>query len=455
MDWRRADDMVLRGYHAAAAMAAALLKYQVDPATYDAWMKARLARRRSSTPTVGGVVVEGLPPAEAQLLGASLQARHAGRPFARAEVEDSILRISGTDRYEIITYGLRPASEGADLVVRITPKSYGPPFLLPALDVQNIDSNSFSISVRVRLAVYDTPVRNSELRVDGAIGTNQLAAIELYKRVGRSGFFVAPRGYFSRSSLNGYSDDGELLADYRVKRTGAGIDVGYSTGLRSEVRLGYDEADVRARLRVGVPTLPEANGSDSYASLRWAFDGQNSPIIPSSGVRIRTAFRYYFDTPEIVDQDGAVLFRARDVPQGEIIAGWFTRVGAKKRLFLNGGGGTSFGHDPGFNEFRLGGPLRIGAFNNDEIRGDNYVLGVVGLLHEWFRLPDILGGNAYLGGWLEQGSAFDRAEDADYHAAASAGVVLETILGPAFVGYSHSLTGGNHRFYIALGPFIR
>jgi NTE family protein len=401
------------------------------------------------------VRVEGLPEGETAYLGSVLQARHAGRPPVRGDIEDSILRISGTDRYEVITYGLHETAEGTELVLRITPKSFGPPFLLPALDVQNIDSNSFSISLRLRVAVYDMPFPNSELRLDAGVGSNQLAGLELVKRVGRTGFFAAPRAYFSRHSLNGYDADGELVAEYRVKRTGFGVDLGYSPGLRSEVRLGYDEADVRARRRVGTPTLLEANGSDSYASLRWVFDGQNSPIIPSRGLRVLTAMRYYFDTPEIVDASDAVIARARNVPQGEVNASWFKRIGTRQRLFLNGGGGTSFNKDPGLNQFRLGGPLRLSALSNDEIRGNHYLLGVIGVLHEWFRLPDLLGGQGYVGAWLDQGSAYNTWKDAEYQASLSTGVVLETLLGPAFVGYSRSLTGSNGRFYVSLGPFTR
>ena len=145
------------------------------------------------------------------------------------------------------------------------------------------------MSLRLRLAMSDTPLPNSELRFDVGIGTEQLAAVELYKRVGHRGLFVAPRAYFSRRSLNGYQD-GEFLAEYRVKRTGVGADIGYTTGMRTEVRLGYDEADVRARLRIGAPSLPEANGSDSVASLRFVFDGQNSPLVPSRGAAYQSRF---------------------------------------------------------------------------------------------------------------------------------------------------------------------
>jgi len=455
MDWRRADELVDRGYRAAEAMSQTLLPYQVDEATYAEWKRARVARMRTATPLVSRVVVEGVAAGEADTIAATLQPRHAGKPFSRTDVEDSILRISGTDRFEIITYTLRSAPDGPELVVRLTPKSYGPPFLLPAVDLQNIDSNSFALSLRMRLAVYDTPLPNSEVRVDGAIGTNQSVSAEVFKRLRHTKLFVAPRGYFSRTGLNGYSADGDFLAEYRVKRTGWGADIGYAAGPRSEVRFGYDAADVRARLRVGTPILPEADGADRYLSLRWVFDDQDSPVIPARGLRVRSTFRYLFDTPVIVDANDVELQHVRDVPQAEAIAGWFTRVKSKERLFLTGSFGTSFGDYAGFDQFRLGGPLRLGSFNNDEIRGDNYLLGVVGLLHEWFRLPDLLGGNVYLGGWLEQGSAFNGWDTAEYKAAGSVGIVLETLIGPAFLGYSQSLTSGGGRFYISVGPFIR
>jgi NTE family protein len=452
-DWRRTDALVARGYAAAEAMSAQLLKYQLDETSYLAWMRERQSRRRDSSPMVASVLVEGVPAAEAGLIAERLLARHGGRPFDRPALEESLLQLSGSDRYELIAYTMRAGASGPELVVQITSKSYGPPFLLPALDLQNIDSNSFAVNLRARLVAYDTLVPNSEWRVDGGVGTNREAAIELYKRVGRNGLFVAPRGYFQHTGLYAYNGEGAFLAEYREKRAGAGFDVGF-TGLRSELRVGFDQQDVRVRLRVGTPALPEGVGTNQFASIRFAFDGQDSAVVPSRGLRVRSAFRYYFDTPAIVGRNDVVLREVRDVPQAEVTASWFTRVGARERLFVSGGFGTSFDQDPGLNVFRLGGPLRLGAFNTGEISGRGYVLGLVGLLHEWFRLPDILGGNAYFGGWVEQGATYERWADKDYRGTASGGVVLETILGPAFVGYSQSLTGRDNRFYVALAPLM-
>jgi NTE family protein len=453
-DWRRIDDLIARGYEAAEAASAALLRYQVDEAAYAEWMRAREARRRTPTPMIDRVAVEGTNPADTERLVRPLQERLAGKPLNQHDVDDAVLQIAGTDRYELITQALRSTPTGTELVIRTTPKSYGPPFLLPALDLRNIDSNAFALMLRTRLAMYDMLLPKSEIRFDVGVGTDQIVGLELYKLLGSRGLFVAPRAYFSRSAVNGY-DDGEFVAEYRMKRTGAGIDVGYTTSVRTEVRLGYDEANVRLRLRVGPPSLPEASGADRVASLRWAFDGQNSPLVPSRGLRLQTTLRYFFETPDIVDTEGAVLRTAEDVPQGEVVGSWFRRVWTRQRLFVAGGAGTSFEDDPGINEFRLGGAFRLGALNTDEIRGDNYLVGTVGLLHEWFRLPDVLGGNVYLGGWLEQGSAFDSWDVAQYKASLSAGVIVETLFGPAFLGFSQSLTSGNNRFYIGLGPLLR
>ena len=128
--------------------------------------------------------------------------------------------------------------------------------------------------------------------------------------------------------------------------------------------------------------------------------------------------------------------------------------GGEPRLFVGASGGTSFGDDPGYNDFALGGLLRLGAFNQGELRGDNYLLAQGGALFRVLRLPDVLGGNGYMGAWLESGSAFDEWDEARVQWQASGGFVLETILGPVFLGGSVSLNDGSGRFYVNVGPFF-
>ena len=66
----------------------------------------------------------------------------------------------------------------------------------------------------------------------------------------------------------------------------------------------------------------------------------------------------------------------------------------------------------------------------------------------------MLGGNIYVGGWLEAGSAFQRWSTANWHSNVSAGVILETLLGTVFAGGSVGFDG-HRRLYVSIGPLFR
>ncbi len=106
------------------------------------------------------------------------------------------------------------------------------------------------------------------------------------------------------------------------------------------------------------------------------------------------------------------------------------------------------------NSFSLGGPFRLGAYDTGEVGGANYLVGSAGYLRRLARLPDFVGGNIFAGGWLEGGSAFPRWESADWHGNVSAGLILETMLGPVFVGGSLGFDG-HSRLYVSIGQLFR
>jgi len=453
-DYRRSEALVERGYDAAEAVKEKLLPYAVDAETYQAWSRARFAKKRSGMPRLDAVRVEGVPEDDGERIRALLQRRLVGIETTLEDIEHEVLRLTGTDRYETIRYTLPEEDGETTLELYIIPKTHGPPFLLPALELENVDSNTFALNLRGRVVFYDTLIPDSEIRVDLAVGTRQEAAIELYRRLFGTRLFLAPRAYWNRISLNGYDAEGELVADYREKVAGGGLDLGLDLGPRSEIRVGYDVLDLRTRLRVGEPSLPEAEGENRFASIRWTFDGQTSPVIPTRGILSRVGLRYYSSSPDIV-LPGEKLAGPTNYAQIEARFSSFHRFHERHRIFYSASGGSSFGNDPGYNEFRLGGLLRLGAFHNGEVIGDNYILGLGGFLYQVLRLPDVIGANGYFGAWLEAGSAFEEWSEASHQWNASGGFVLETFLGPLFIGGSVSLTNGEGRFYVNLGPFVR
>ena len=451
MDWRRSGDLAERGYQAAEAMKDDLLPLAVDQATYDAFQSARQARRRQVSGTPTFLRVSGVGPREEAFIRETLQ------PLLDAEIDDRqiadrILTVTGTDRYEYLTY--RPVMQDGRLGLAITarPKPYGPPFLQVSPELSNVDSSNFAVNLGGRVTAYDWVGVGSEVRLDGVLGTRQGVAAEIWRPIGESRFFVAPRLLFLRSGRNGYADD-VFVAEYRFKRAGAGLDLGMNVGRSAEFRVGLDTADVRGRVRVGSPLLPEIAGNESAFTIQGIVDTQTSPVVPTRGHFMRSRLRYFFNAPE-VSTDRARIPSVQRFWQGEVLGSWFRRARAEDRLFVQYGVGTAFGEQPLVNDFSLGGPLRLGAYNNDELRGNNYVLATAGYLKKVGRLSDVLGGNIYLGGWLEQGSTHADWGDLSYRHSASLGLVLETLLGPIFGGASFD-ADGRFRLYVGLGPLFR
>jgi NTE family protein len=456
-DWRRSDDLAQRGYAAAEAMADKLTPLALGPEEYERFQAARAARRRTSAPMVQFVDLIGLPPPLSPRVEATIARAFQNQVGATLDSETmrtDILTATGSDRFEFLTYTGTEKDGKTGALIGVRPKSYGPPFLALGLELSNRDSSSFAVSLAGRITTYDVVGPGSELRADLGVGTRQVAAVELFRPTGSKGFFVAPRAYFERTGRNAYLDD-EFVAEYRVKRSGIGADFGYTTNQRLEIRGGYDVATVQVRRHVGNPLLPESEGGEKASRLLVTFDGQTSPVVPSRGLFIRGLLRHFDDTPDVVTEvpREPVPANPERFTQGEVAGSWFHRARGEDRFFLGGGAGTSFGETTALNNFRLGGLLRLGAFNADQIVGSNYINLNIGYLKRVGRMPDVVGGNIYIGSWLETGSAWDKWHEKDWRNNVTAGAILESLLGPIFLG--GSFNSGHARFYVVIGPLFR
>ncbi|HSE41421.1 MAG TPA: hypothetical protein VLH08_11730, partial [Acidobacteriota bacterium] len=114
----------------------------------------------------------------------------------------------------------------------------------------------------------------------------------------------------------------------------------------------------------------------------------------------------------------------------------------------------SFDRHPGaIEQFTVGGLFRVSGLSNDEFRGDHAILGGVGYLRKLADMPPLLGEKITAGVWYEFGSAFDDWDDKEVFHSVSAGIFVETILGPIFVGGSFA-NEGRSNFFFAIGRFF-
>jgi len=94
--------------------------------------------------------------------------------------------------------------------------------------------------------MLDVGGRGGELRSDVVLGGTNFLSTELYQPLGSSRFFIAPRAFFLKQARGNFVGNHEI-AEYHDRRMGAGLDIGFASGRRSEIRVGYEYSTARSR----------------------------------------------------------------------------------------------------------------------------------------------------------------------------------------------------------------
>jgi NTE family protein len=352
-------------------------------------------------------------------------------------LERDLTTLTGLDRYQSITWHITEAPQGPGLAVEAQSKRYAPPFLMLGLNIENTTSETFRVQMAARYLAFDVLGSGSELRVDGGIGADPSVTAALYKPIaGR--VFGRARGSVGRRTLNFVLDD-QVVAQYSETRSFGTLDAGVNLSRESEVAGGFEFSHLSDTVRYGDPGLPELSGPEVRFRLQWVLDQQDSPVIPSRGLRSAFGLSHTFTSPEAPGVERS----NRDLTQAELGLSYFRSVGAKHRLFSVLAAGTSFGGTPlPTRQFTVGYPYVLDAFSVGEERGDHYGVLTLGAMRRIARLPDFVGGPVFAGAWWENGAVFDTHEDAELHSQIGLGVVADTLVGPVLLGTSFGLDGG-------------
>jgi NTE family protein len=255
-----------------------------------------------------------------------------------------------------------------------------------------------------------------------------------------SKWFIAPRGTASTQVFKIYHK-GNPVADYKLGQAGIGMDVGYGFNRYSELRFGYEVGYLDANLRLGTPAFNSVNGRTGAAKLHYVFDHTDSPVIPRSGARSETTFRWFDTSP------GA----ATAFPSLQTKIEYFQPVSELGSVFVDGEGGSTFGfNNTGIPQFFLGGPLTLSAYGLNELQGDQYYLFRAGYLHDLWILPPLVGKRVFVIGSYEFAKMYGDPNESKFPNDFSAGLLAETVIGPLFVGASVGDTG-HRKWFFQLG----
>jgi len=442
LDFKEFDKIREQGFLGAADKDLVLQAFSIDNQNWKEHLAARASRRKNLIPTPTSLQVTGTDVGREAKLATELST-FTDTNLDVDLLEDELTDVYGRGRDYSLGYGLDGTAPHPSLHIRVKEKTYGPPFIHLGLNINGSEMDNIRFGIRGRVTFLDLGRTGSELRFDGALGTPDLLATEYYTPL-KKGFFLAPRAVYHRDSRN-YFVNGNQLANYRIRNAGAGLDLGYGLGLRSdEIRFGYSISSQDAGVKKGEPILPNLSGASGQFSLRWNHDSRDHPVIPKRGLRIEARGRHFPHTP------GAP--HALSQLAGRFVA--FATPIPKYTFFGSVRGGTTFEKiAPAPQKFMLGGPLNIGSLSPNEVWGSRYTYTNLGLMRQIIDSSSFLGGRTVIALFYEGGAAWEPTQHVDFFHAASGGLLLDTLIGPIFVGGSLG-EGGKGKFYFSVGTLF-
>jgi NTE family protein len=436
LDWKKAAVFITAGYQATAAQGAKLKKWALDEADWQAYLNRRAAHKRIGPLVPSAVEIRGTDEVNRNYIQ-SLLRPFVGQPVATEAFEKVLTEIMGSGFYESIRYEFQMRNSEPVLVVTVTEKPNGPPFINFALQ-GNTGGDRTEVNLRSRTTAFNVLGAASELRLDLTVGTTASVMAELYRPLFKSNWFGAAQLTWDKSK-GSYFQDELRLSDFKVHRIGAEFDLGYTFNRYSELRLGYLIGNQELFTVVGQP-LTETDGAVQKVGLKWAYSKADGDPFLQKGLNAKLTADWYLKAPEaddpftIAETSVKWIFPARNRDM------YFTRLAA---------GGALQGTVPFVQQFTLGGSLRLGTYYYDELRGSNYWLGTLGYL-KCIGKPFWGGNPLYVGVFWENGGVFDSWSDPRTDTDFSVGFIATTAAGVVYLGTSF---GGrtNGRIDLTLG----
>jgi NTE family protein len=440
IEYQKSEPIMQKGYEAAKDRAPLLAAFALDDSDWQEYLRERTARKQRETPVPQFIKVQGT-----DAHGATDVARYLksfqGKPLNPQRLDQVLTQLTGMGRYSSAGYRLTEENGQTGLLVQVVEKSDAPPMFQPAFEVDGSQSGNVDFTMGTRFTFMDVAGFRSEWRTDLLLGNTYGIQTELYRPfAAESRWFFAPHADASDTTFPIYAKN-DPLADYRIYRINIGGDLGYSFGRFSELRVGYEVGSLNTKLRLGTPQIPAVEGRVGQTRVRYLLDHTDDPVIPRRGFSAESNFRWFDDSP---GANGGF-------PSMDLKLGYFQPITRSASLFAESEGGTTFGWtNTGIPQFFLGGPLRLGAYGQNEFHGNQYYLFRAGYLHDLLTLPPFVGKKVYFVGAYEFGKMYGVTNATDFPNDVAAGLLAETALGPFFIGGSVG-DSGHRKWFFQLG----
>lgn len=436
---------VERGREATVGALGRLAPLQLEVAAFEQFT-ARRASRQVEPTAIGEIrVADGAERYERLLRAAFEPIAGPMRDTIAQELDRSLRRLYGRGNFEWVDYRLEPGATAA-LSLSARRNSWGPNYVRFGLSLEDDFSGSSRYNAAARFVIADIGARAGEWAFDLQWGSEPRFATELYWPLDDGvTTFLMPSASVSVRDLP-VSSPG-ATAQYRLRTSEYGLDLGREFGNVAEARLGVREVRGRTRLREGVPS-PIGRDFDSREIFgRLTYDVLDSRNFPRRGELLTAEWRS--------ERDRLGALSETDLLTAEAL---FARSRGRNTGVLWVSYGTALDDTVGSETLRtrfpLGGFLNLSGLAPESLAGRHFAIARLMMYRQIGRGGEgFLNVPAYLGLSLETGNVWERRGDIGFGSARTQGSVflgLDTLFGPVYLGSGFG-EGGDSAFYLFLG----
>lgn len=444
-DFSKARLLIEAGYKAAEQNRAALMRYALDGPGWEAYLKARDARRHAPPGVLRQVRVEGGE------LGAIRQVQRDMRP-AEGKPPSAQAILSGLRgvqaegvygaTYEMLAQPATNAAGDTGILVHLRKDPKGPPYLLVGPEVAAATSNISQGELDLRLIDQNLGGYGSELRAGARIGYLTDLSAEYYRLLSPSGYFVQPMTRILREPVYMWANQ-KRIAERFQQNLEAGIEAGRTVNNHLQISARWSAMDTRWSLRTGSDGGSYLSGTAQTGLLRVTLDESTAGSISPSGFRVSAAAGAFYHA---AGSDNAPLVRFSFTQTHPWRQNNIFGIGADLNSYLRARVAEPY-------RFTLGGPMRLSASSFDEYRGTDTYLARTGYMHRIAPMPTGMGQGLYAILGYEAGEIWSPDAKAILRQDGTTGLVAATPLGVVTFGVSVG-DAGRRKVFFTIGRWF-
>ncbi|MCZ6659202.1 MAG: patatin-like phospholipase family protein [Gammaproteobacteria bacterium] len=436
-DFAKSSQAIDIGYRAADELSESLASFSVSTAEHQAH-RLRIESCTASSNVIQFVRLNNQSRFSDSLILARLRIEE-GQPLNVDLLEEDIQQIYALGFLELVRYEVITENGQTGVVVHVTQDARGTAFAQLGLDYSGDQRNS-QLNVRLSYLKTDLDELGSELRVLTQFGNDPGLMTEIYKPLStQRRWIINPKLFASRSDVTTYDSSGNALQTFQIDEVGGSARLMREIGNYAAVFVGVERASGAVDIETGDPTFRNVNFNDGgfLAGIQW--DRMDDFYLPYSGVFVDA--RYSWSDERL----GADL----EYEQVRVDAGIAKSFGRHTVIGLARYATTLDNDAPVYRLFRAGGFARLTGFNDDELVGQHFAMGLLSHRYE-------IGRNgfwpAYVGTSIEYGNVADFRNELFDDAVFSGSAYLgyRSPIGPLNVGYGF-IEGGRERFFVRIG----